>query len=262
MIFCFSILCVRITDYIHEDGYATYLISGRFGLFLTGCAMIIRMSITVLLVEDHKILREGSKQLLEQYPDIRVVAEAADGQEAVVQVEKHTPNVVVMDVRLPKLNGIEATRLITSRFPGVKVLILSAYADDSYVFPLLEAGASGYLLKTSSGGELAEAIRLVHNNETALSPRISAKLISRVKRQKSAQADGMPERLTARELAVLRTAAAGSSNKEIASSLGISVQTVQVHFRNIFGKLGVRSRSEAIVRAIQYGWIFMEKDDE
>ncbi|MGD0707141.1 MAG: response regulator transcription factor, partial [Anaerolineaceae bacterium] len=131
------------------------------------------MSISILLAEDHQIVREGTRQLLEQSADMRVVGEAADGLEAVELAARIRPDVIVMDVRLPHLNGIEATRAITTRFPQIKVLILSAYDNDSYVFPLLEAGASGYLLKTSSGAELAEAIRLVHSGQTALSPRIS-----------------------------------------------------------------------------------------
>jgi DNA-binding NarL/FixJ family response regulator len=220
------------------------------------------MPISVLLVEDHKILREGTRQLLEQYLDIKVIGEASDGLEAVNISSGLQPDVIVMDVRLPRLNGIEATRIITSRFPKIKVLILSAYADDNYVFPLLEAGASGYLLKTSSGAELAEAIRLVFAGETALSPRISAKIVQRLSGRQVYRKNNMPEGLTEREMDVLRATAQGYANKAIATKLGISVQTVQVHLRNIFGKMGVSSRSEAVACAIQYGWITLETHDE
>jgi DNA-binding NarL/FixJ family response regulator len=220
------------------------------------------MSITILLVEDHKIVREGTRQLLEQSTDMLVAGEASDGLEAVQMAEDIQPNVIVMDVRLPRLNGIEATRLITRRFPEIKILILSAYDDDSYVFPLLEAGASGYLLKTSSGAELAAAIRLVFAGETALSPRISAKIVNRLGGRQAYRADKMAEGLTEREMAVLRIAAHGYPNKLIASELGISSQTVQVHLRNIFGKLGVGNRSEAIAYAIQHGWITLESTHE
>jgi DNA-binding NarL/FixJ family response regulator len=220
------------------------------------------VSISILLVDDHAIVREGTRQLLEQSADMHVVGEASDGLEAVSLAEKMQPDVIVMDVRLPRLNGIEATRAITTRFPKIKVLILSAYDDDSYVFPLLEAGASGYLLKTSSGAELAEAIRQVHAGQTALSPRISKKIVSRMNTHQVYRTNTMLEGLTEREMEVLRAAAHGDSNKVIAARLGISVQTVQVHLRNIFGKLWVSSRSEAVARAIQNGWITLENSDE
>jgi DNA-binding NarL/FixJ family response regulator len=156
------------------------------------------MSISILLAEDHQIVREGTRQLLEQSVDMKVIGEAADGLEAVELAARIRPDVIVMDVRLPRLNGIEATRAITTRFPKIKVLILSAYDNDSYVFPLLEAGASGYLLKTASGAELAEAIRLVHSGQTALSPRISAKLVGRLGGRQPYQAEGMADGRAAR----------------------------------------------------------------
>jgi two-component system, NarL family, response regulator LiaR len=220
------------------------------------------MPISIMLAEDHKIVREGTRQLLEQSNDMQVIGEAADGLEAVKLAAEIQPDVIVMDVRLPRLNGIEATRMITTQFPKIKVLILSAYDDDSYVFPLLEAGASGYLLKTSSGAELAEAIRLVFTGQTALSPRISAKIINRLNGRRAYRTSNMPEGLTEREMDVLRAAAHGLANKVIAVKLGISVQTVQAHLRNIFGKLEVSSRSEAIAHAIQFGWITLDSSGE
>jgi DNA-binding NarL/FixJ family response regulator len=220
------------------------------------------MSISIVLVEDHKIVREGTRQLLEQSADMQVVGEASDGLEAIDLAGRLQPNVMVMDVRLPKLNGIEATRTITVQFPMIKILILSAHDDDSYVFPLLDAGASGYLLKTSSGAELAEAIRTVFAGQTVLSPRIREKIISRLSGRQAYQTLDMPEWITDREMDVLRAAAHGQANKMIASQLGISTQTVQVHLRNIFSKLNVGSRSEAVARAIQNGWITLEALDE
>ena len=220
------------------------------------------MLIKILLADDHKIVREGTRQLLEQSADMQVVGEASDGLQAVELAGILHPDVIVMDVRMPRLNGIEAARAITKRYPDLKILILSAYDDDSYVFPLLEAGASGYLLKTSSGDELAAAIRLVFAGETALSPRISAKIVNRLGGRQAYRSSHMPEGLTEREMDVLRIAAHGYANKLIAGRLGISTQTVQVHFRNIFGKLGVGSRSEAIAYGIQHGWITLEASDE
>ena len=220
------------------------------------------MMIKVLLAEDHKIVREGTRQLLEQAPDMQIVGEAADGLEAVRLAGELHPDVGVMDVRMPRLNGIEATRTITGRFPQMHILILSAYDDDSYVFPLLEAGASGYLLKTASGVELADAIRWVASGETALSPRISTKLVDHLGKRGSHRAAEMPEGLTDREMQVLRATAYGQPNKTIAGSLAISPQTVQVHLRNIFSKLGVNNRSEAVAYAIRHGLISLEENDD
>ena len=220
------------------------------------------MKIKILLAEDHKIVREGTRQLLEQYPDMEIVGEAADGLEAIRLAGELHPDVVVMDVRLPRLNGIEATRTIATRFPLIHILILSAYDDDSYVFPLLEAGASGYLLKTASGSELAEAIRRVIAGETVLSPRITAKLVDHLGKRGSRRAAELSPRLTEREMEVLRATAAGQPNKTIAGNLTISPQTVQVHLRNIFLKLGVGNRSEAVAYAIRHGLINLEQDDE
>lgn len=220
------------------------------------------MSISVLLVEDHQIVREGTRQLLELHQDMQIVGEASDGLEAVSLAGVLQPDVIVMDVRLPKLNGVEATRAITTRHPKIKVLILSAYEDDSYVFPLLDAGASGYLLKTSSSTELASAIRLVFAGEMALSPRISAKIVNRLGGRQAYRNLDMPRGLTEREMDVLKAAAHGRSNKEIALNLGITTQTVQVHLRNIFVKLDVNSRSEAVAYAIRHGWITLESTDD
>jgi DNA-binding NarL/FixJ family response regulator len=220
------------------------------------------MKIKVLLAEDHKIVREGTRQLLEQSSDIEIIGEVADGLEAIRLAGELHPDVVVMDVRLPKLNGIEATRTIAGRYPAIRILILSAYDDDSYVFPLLEAGARGYLLKTASGSELAEAIRQVIAGETALSPRITAKLVGRLGKRGPHRAVEMPQNMTEREMEVLRATASGQPNKTIATALAISPQTVQVHLRNIFSKLGVGSRSEAVAYAIRHGLISLEENDE
>ncbi|HTX80465.1 MAG TPA: response regulator transcription factor [Longilinea sp.] len=220
------------------------------------------MPIKILLAEDHKIVREGTRQLLAQFPDLEVIGEASDGEEAVALTATLMPDVVVMDVRLPRMNGIEATRTITSRFPSVRVLILSAYDDDNYVFPLLDAGASGYLLKTSSAGELAEAISRVNAGENAFAARITTKLVNRLSGHGIYRSVEMTEGLTEREMEVLRAVARGLHNKAIATALEISPQTVQVHLRNIFAKLGVGSRSEATAFAIRHGWITFEDSNE
>ncbi|MCS7060296.1 MAG: response regulator transcription factor [Anaerolineae bacterium] len=217
------------------------------------------MAIRILLAEDHKIVREGTRQLLEQSDDLVVIAEAATGEAAVELCEQLKPDVVVMDVHLPGINGIEATRVIRLRLPSIRVVVLSAYDDDRYVFPLLQAGANGYLLKTTSGDNLAEAIRSVFKGETVLDPQISSKVVGRLAQIRFHRSGGPSESLTERELDVLRAVSRGMSNKEIGESLGISTNTVQVHLRNIFAKLGVGDRTEAVAYAIRQGWIVLEQ---
>jgi DNA-binding NarL/FixJ family response regulator len=220
------------------------------------------VSIKILLAEDHKIVREGTRQLLEQSPSLEIVGEAADGLEVIRKAGELSPDVIVMDVRMPELSGLEATRIIKTRHPGVRILILSAYDDDRYIFPLLTAGASGYLLKTSSGAELAEAIHTVHNGGTALSPRVAGKVVERLTNHQPTTDRSHLEILTEREMEVLRAVAWGMTNKNIATSLSISSQTVQVHLRNIFNKLGVSNRSEAAVYAIRQGWVTLKNEDD
>jgi len=215
--------------------------------------------IRILLAEDHKIVREGTRQLLEQAPELTVIGEAADGEEAVRLAAELRPDVVVMDVRLPGLNGIEATKAIKENHPDMPILILSAYDDDRYVFPLLDAGANGYLLKTTSGAELARAIRTVQAGETALDPHIAHKVVERLVHRQRYQGEGMTEGLTEREMEVLQAVAQGRSNREIGEALFISPHTVQVHVRNIFGKLDVNNRIEAVAYAVRQGWITLEE---
>lgn len=219
------------------------------------------MTIHILLAEDHKIVREGTRQLLQQAPDLKIVAETSDGTETVPFAQSLLPDVIVMDVRMPGMNGLEATRAIKSVCPAIRILILSAYDDDSYIFPLLQAGASGYLLKTASGAELIDAIRIVNAGGTVFSSPVTDKMLQRVGARPLAHTPHSPEDLTERELEVLHLAAMGSSNKVIANKLSISPQTVQVHLRNIFGKLGVNSRSEATAMALSRGWISLSDRD-
>jgi NarL family two-component system response regulator LiaR len=221
--------------------------------------------IRILLAEDHKIVREGTRQLLAQAQDFQVVGEAEDGEEAVRLAIKLAPDVLVMDIRMPKLTGLEATRKIKAARPQTRVLILSAYENDEYIFPALEAGADGYLLKTVGGQELIRAIRNIHSGQTVLDPQVTGKVVGQLTGRQSPakkpgyRSEGMFESLTERELEVLQAAALGKSNKEIAEALVISAYTVQVHLRNIFGKLGVRSRTEAIAHALRQGWITLDK---
>jgi len=217
-------------------------------------------AIKVLLAEDHLITRQGICRLIEDESDLAVIGEAGDGEEAVQLVTEMQPDVVIMDVAMPKLNGIEATRQIKLIRPATAVLILSAYDDDEYVFGLLEAGAAGYLLKSAGGDELTHAIRAVHKGEPVLDPIIARKVINRFRSPgKVIQAGRPSEHLTDREIDVIKLAAKGMSNKEIANELHLSWRTVEGNLRTIFNKLGVGSRTEAVLYGLRKGWFTLEE---
>ena len=215
--------------------------------------------IRILLADDHVVVRQGTRELLEREEDIEVVAEAGDGEEAVRLTNSQCPDVAIMDISMPKLNGIEATRQIKAIQPATAVLVLTAYDDDQYIFALLEAGAAGYLLKNVRAEELVDAVRAVHAGESVLHPTVARKVINRFARPKEErETDSAVERLTERELEVLKLAAKGMTNREIAQELVISVRTVQVHLTNIFGKIGVGSRTEAVLYGLREGWLALE----
>lgn len=210
-------------------------------------------TITLLLVDDHPVVRKGTRELLEGESDLHVLGEAGNGEEAIAQARTLKPDVILMDVSMPGMNGIEATKAIKAENPSVGVLVLTSYDDDAYVFALLEAGAAGYLLKNASEEDLLGAVRAVAAGESALHPSVARKVLERF----SANTTPTPpeDDLSPRELEVLRVAATGRTNKEIARDLDISPRTVQVHLANIFSKLGVGSRTEAVLYGIRRGWI-------
>jgi DNA-binding NarL/FixJ family response regulator len=214
--------------------------------------------IRVLLADDHVLVRQGIRQFLEDEGDIEVVAEADSGVEAVRLAQQHHPDIAVLDIRMPEMTGVEATRRIKAQSPQVRVLVLTAYDDDPYVFALLRAGADGYVLKTSSADELMRAVRTVHGGSPALSPEIAGKVIRQVTGGKPAGAVEQVEPLTERELDVLRLAARGMTNREIGHDLDISHRTVQGHLASVYDKLGVNSRTEAVTEALKRGWIVIE----
>ncbi len=211
--------------------------------------------IRILIADDHAVVREGTRQLLEQEVDLEVVAEASDGEEAVQLVGRYKPDVVIMDINMPKLDGIEATKKIKELYPMVSVLILSAYDDDQFVFSLIEGGAAGYLLKSASGREIINAVRAVHSGESALHPSIARKVLNRFAISAKPKEEKPEEPLTERELEVLKLATRGMSNQEIADKLYLSLRTVDAHLSHIFNKLQVGSRTEAVVRGLKQGWI-------
>jgi len=216
-------------------------------------------TIRILLAEDHVVVRQGTRQLLEREPDLEVIGEADDGEEAVRLATQLKPDVVIMDVAMPRLSGVEATRQIKKLLPSVIVLVLTGYDYDEYIFSLLEAGAAGYLLKDVSGDQLIDAIRAVYAGEPVLHPIVVRKLMTRFKSQAARAGETRPQDvLSQRELEVLKLAARGMSNKEIGEQLFISVRTVQAHLRSIFNKLGVGSRSEAILYGLKRGWFSLD----
>ena len=220
--------------------------------------MIDAQPIRVILADDHAVVRKGIREFLEEEDDIVVVAEATDGSEAVDLVARHEPDVAVLDIQMPGVGGIEATRRIRAEQPGVRVLILTAYDDDPYIFALLQAGASGYILKTAGSRELAEAVRAVHRGESALDPAVAQKVVQQLTTGRPPGAQASVEALTERELDVLRLAAKGLTNKAIGRALEISDRTVQGHLSNVYGKLNVSSRTEAVTEALKLGWIAFE----
>ena len=215
--------------------------------------------IKILIADDHAVVREGTRQILEQEPDLDVVAEAGDGEEAVSLAGNCKPDVAIIDIAMPKLDGIEATKQIKALYPTIAVLILTAYDDDQFVFSLLEAGAAGYLLKSVRGRELIDAVRAVHAGESVLHPLIARKVLNRFVPTADKLGQREPaEVLSERELEVLKLATKGLSNQDIAEKLCLSVRTVQAHLGHIFNKLQVSSRTEAVVRALKEGWVTLD----
>ena len=217
----------------------------------------INGQIRVILADDHALVREGTRRLLEAESDVEVVAEAASGEEAVEAVQRLHPDIAIIDIAMPGIGGIQATREIKTSCPETAVLILSAYDDEPYLIALLEAGAAGFLLKNVHGQELLNAIHAVSRGESVLPPLLAEKMMRRL----STQADPTPrtsDLLSERELDVLRLAARGLANKEIARRMGLSIRTVHSHLANIFTKMHVGSRTEAVLLALREGIISLQ----
>lgn len=213
--------------------------------------------IRIVIADDHDVVREGTRTLLEREPDMDVVGEARDGEEAVQLIKGLRPDVAIVDISMPKLNGVEVTRQIKPLCPATAVLILTAYDNDEYVFALLEAGAAGYLLKDARGREIVEAVRAVHAGESVLHPAIARKVINRMLPSAAKPLKEETE-LSEREIEILKLAASGLGNKDIAEKLSISVRTVQGHMNSIFNKLSVGSRTEAVFQGVKRGLLSFE----
>jgi DNA-binding NarL/FixJ family response regulator len=226
--------------------------------------------VRLLIADDHEIVRSGFRLMLESEPDLEVVGEASNGQEAVELCRRLMPDIVLMDVRMPKMDGLEATRAIKSQQPRVPILMVTTYEDPDYLLSAIKAGAAGYLLKNVSSQQLANAIRRVLDGEAALNQELATQLIQRFSSEVSEPADRplAPEKgpdptpplenLTHRELEVLQLLSQGKSNLQIAQELFISAGTVKVHVRNIASKLGVSDRTQAVVHAIELGLVVAE----
>lgn len=214
------------------------------------------MAIQILLVDDQRLMREGLRTLLELEADLDVVGEAGDGQAALEQYAALQPDIVLMDIRMPVLNGVEATRRLRERWPAARIIILTTFADDANVFEGLRAGAQGYLLKDVSGADLAAAVRTVHGGGALIEPSVAARVFAEFARlAPAAKPAELPEPLSERELDVLRLLAAGLSNKEIGQKLSLAEGTVKNYVTNVLGKIDARDRTQAALRARELGLI-------
>lgn len=213
--------------------------------------------IRIMVVDDHPTFRDGLSRLLQEEEDLEVVATPGDGEQAIELANKLRPSVIVMDISMPGCNGIEATKQIKANNPDIAVLMVSAYSYQSYILASLRAGAAGYLLKNAPLFELIKAVRLVHSGEGVFDMKVTGNLLRNLASDKADRRKSLEE-LHPRELEILTIAAKGGSNKEIASSLEISERTVQTHLVNIFRKLQVSSRTEAVLKGLRAGWFTLE----
>ena len=212
-------------------------------------------ALRILLADDHTVVRQGLRKVLEERPDWQVVAEAGDGREAVRLAEQHRPDVAVVDVAMPLLNGIEATRQITKRAPQTKVLVLSMYSDEAYVTQMLKAGATGYLLKDSADVDLVQAVQAVSLGKSFFSPAVARLMSDDYAHQRGENAADRYESLSEREREIFQLVAEGKTNKEMAALLFISPSTVETHRARIMEKLDLHSAAEIVLYAVRRGVI-------
>ena len=209
----------------------------------------------VLIVEDDALMRAGLRGILEREPDLEVVGEADDGRDAVDHARRARPDVVLMDIRMPGVDGIAATREVLAALPETRVMILTTFEQDDYIFGALRAGASGFLLKRTRPEELVAAIHTVAAGDSLLSPSVTSRVIARMAQRPAVGAEGGAERLTTREREVLGLVARGLSNAEIAAELVIEESTVKTHTKRLVGKLGLRDRVQVVIYAYEHGLV-------
>lgn len=209
----------------------------------------------ILLADDHQMLRDGLRLLIDAQPNMRVVGEAANGHEALLKAREVSPDLVVMDLSMPQMNGLEATQRLKAEFPQVRILALTAHEDESYLTQLCKAGAAGYVLKRSAGDELLQAITTIANGGLHFEPALASKALARQVAAQSGPTSAGPELLSEREREVLIFVAWGFSNKEIASELHLSVKTIETYKVRIAEKLGLRSRARMVQFAVSQGWL-------
>ena len=215
--------------------------------------------IKVLVADDHPLLRRSLKNILEEQNDFQVVAEASDGEEAAKLAAELEPDVVIMDIGMPKLNGLEATRLIKASHPNIAVLVLTVYDDEKYVLEILKAGAAGYLTKSVFGEEVVQAVRGIITGEVVLSPSVAELLLNQAARYPTKPVPlEAGEKLSIRELEIIKLAARGMSNKDIAAQMRLSLRTVKGYLAKIYSKLGVASRTEAVVTGLESGFVTID----
>lgn len=217
--------------------------------------------IKVLIVDDHRVVREGLSAILKSKDNIQVLGEAQDGLEAVEKARSLLPDVILMDVSMPKMTGVEATRIIKREFPHIGIIALTMYEEQQYIFDLVRGGATGYLLKDSDSDQIVKAIQSVYRGDSLIHPAVASKILaefSLMTQKKGKKSSWVEHDLTEREITVLRLVADGKTNKEIANNLDLSEKTVKNHVRNIFHKLQVYDRTQAAILAIRKGLIELD----
>jgi DNA-binding NarL/FixJ family response regulator len=216
--------------------------------------------IRVLLADDHEVVRKGIREFLEEDASVQVVAEVSDGEQALTAARQTSPDVAVLDIQMPRLTGIEVTERLKKDLPHIRVLILTAYDYEPYIFAALQAGADGYILKTARSAELVRAVHTVYEGGSAMDPQVTRRLVEhRLGMARPSAGEFVVERPSEREMDVLRFVVRGLSNREIARQMNISPRTVQGHLANLFDKLGVSNRTEAALLALKLGWVMLDE---